>query len=156
MILDSSKHGEMQCACKTNTGKHTLLYTPTTHCFMSTERTLEATLLYLTPYTHKQAKGIPITTITCTPTCTRCRGCLDFNYEGDVDITKTNSLYCFLRPHNHQRNFICLWKLQGRGEELLEIMKRHWLVCADLIEWPARLGESGRSHEWEKWKSINC
>lgn len=72
-----------------------------------------------------------------------CRGCLYFNYEGDGDITKTNSPHCFLCPRNHQRNFIPLWKLQGSSAELLDIMKRHWLVCADLIEWSAHSRSRG-------------
>lgn len=35
---------------------------------------------------------------------------------------KANSPHCFLRPHNHQRSLVFLWKLQGSSVELLEII----------------------------------
>lgn len=35
---------------------------------------------------------------------------------------KTNTPHCFLRPHNHQRSLVFLWKLQGSSVELLEII----------------------------------
>lgn len=35
---------------------------------------------------------------------------------------KTNSPHWFLRPHNHQRSLVFLWKLQGSSVELLEII----------------------------------
>lgn len=93
-------------------------------------------MLRSNPYSYKQL-GVPHQR-----THLRCRGSLDFNYEGDT--TKTNFPHCFLHPHNHQRNFIFLWKLQGTAE-LPRLMKCHWQVGADLIERSTCLG-SHRAH----------